>query len=188
MRKEGIFATILNFIVSGYVYFVAITLVLYMVSSLVAEVYSLATNLLNLATSFEGIISSPDRAMLELELLHTIAFTIVLVKAYKILIAYAETQHINLKYLVEIAIIGPTIELIFNAKAYELDMMMLLAGFALVNLAGYLFFYKTLRAVSDDYERNLCADVKETKRKSKKDKEKAREEEEEELESESDSE
>ncbi len=177
MRKEGIFATILNFIVSGYVYFVAITLVLYMVSSLVAEVYSLATGLLNLATSFEGIISSPDRAMLELELLHTIAFTIVLVKAYKILIAYAETQHINLKYLVEIAIIGPTIELIFNAKAYELEVLMLLAGFALVNLGIYLFFYKTLKSVSDEYERNLCLEIKETKKKSKKDKERDEDEE-----------
>jgi uncharacterized membrane protein (DUF373 family) len=88
---------------------------------------------------------------LELQLLHTIAFTIVLVKAYKILISFAETQHINLKLLVEIAIIAPTIELIFNTKTYDFYVNLLFAGFAVVNLVIYLYFYKTLKIVSDDY-------------------------------------
>jgi uncharacterized membrane protein (DUF373 family) len=151
MQKESLVAYIMNFVVSGYVYFVVLILVLYMVSSLVAGVFNLATGLLDLASSARGIISSPERTALELNLLHTIAFTIVLVKAYKILIAYAETRHINIKFLVEIAIIAPTIELIFNTRDYALETNILFASFALANLVAYLFFYKTLKKASDDY-------------------------------------
>jgi uncharacterized membrane protein (DUF373 family) len=83
----------------------------------------------------------------------------VLVKAYKILIAYAETRHINLKFLVEIAIIAPTIELIFNPKNYSLPVMVVMASFAFANLVAYLFFYTTLKTVSRDYiHENMCED------------------------------
>lgn len=148
---ESTIATVMNFAVSGYVYFVALTLVIFMVSSLVAGLFGLATGLLDLASTPSGILSAPERVGLEKNLLHTIAFTIVLVKAYKILIAFAETRHINLKFLVEIAIIAPTIELIFNADSYEFEAQALFAAFAVVNLTVYLFFYKTLKKVSDDY-------------------------------------
>ncbi len=153
MKKESLVASIMNFIVSGYVYFVAFMLVLFMVSSLVAGVFSLATGLLDLASSAKGILTSPERTVLELSLLHTIAFTIVLVKAYKILIAYARTRHINIKFLVEIAIIGPTIELVFNSGSYIFEVNLLFAGFGFANLIAYLYFYKTLQKVSDDYEK-----------------------------------
>lgn len=157
MHRESLMAIIMNFVVSGYVYFVVLILVLYMVSSLVAGVFNLATGLLDLATSAKGIITSPERTALELNLLHTIAFTIVLVKAYKILISYAETRHINIKFLVEIAIIGPTIELIFNSRNYSLEINILFASFAFVNLIAYLFFYKTLKKASDDHLKEIEA-------------------------------
>jgi uncharacterized membrane protein (DUF373 family) len=136
---------------------VAFTLVLYMVSTLVTGVLGVITSLLDLSLSAKSILVSPERSSLELELLHTIAFTIVLVKAYKILIAYAETRHINIKFLVEIAIIAPTIELIFNARSYSIEVMMLFAGFAFCNLVAYLFFYQTIKTVSYDYIKDLCA-------------------------------
>lgn len=147
----------MNFVVSGYVYFVAFILVLYMVSSLIAGIFNLGTGLLDLATSAKGIITSPERTALELNLLHTIAFTIVLVKAYKILIAFAQTRHINIKFLVEISIIGPTIELIFNSKNYPIEVNMLFAAFAFVNLVAYLFFYKTLKKSSEDHIKEFLA-------------------------------
>ena len=150
-------AEIMNYIVSSYVYFVALTLVLFMVSSLVTGVLDLISGLFNLSLSSNGVISSPERTALELSLLHTIAFTIVLVKAYKILVAYAETRHINLKFLVEISIIAPTIELIFNARNYVLGVNILFAVFAFCNLIAYLHFYKTLKTVSSDYEKDACA-------------------------------
>ncbi len=151
MHRESLMASLMNYLVSGYVYFVAFTLVLYMVSSLVTGVLELAASLLDLSLASKSILSAPERASLEYNLLHTIAFTIVLVKAYKILIAYAETRHINLKFLVEIAIIAPTIELIFNARAYSLEVNALFAVFAFVNLVAYLYFYHTLKTVSLDY-------------------------------------
>lgn len=153
MKRDNIFAEIMNYIVSGYVYFVALTLVLYMVSSLVAGVLGLVTGLLDIGTSAKALLSAPERVGLELELIHTIAFTIVLVKAYKILIAYAHTRHINLKFLIEIAIIAPTIEIIFNSRNYPLELNMLFAAFAFFNLVAYLFFYKTVKTVSSDYQK-----------------------------------
>lgn len=164
---ESFFASAMNYMVSGYVYFVAFTLVLYMVSTLVTGVLSVATSLLDMSLSAKSILTSPERSSLELELLHTIAFTIVLVKAYKILIAYAETRHINLKFLVEIAIIAPTIELLFNPKHYEFSptVMILMAVFAFANLIAYLHFYHTLKAVSHDYIAELCHPDEEEKEK-----------------------
>jgi uncharacterized membrane protein (DUF373 family) len=151
----------MNYIVSGYVYFVAFTLVLYMISSLVTGVLGVATGLMDISSSAKVILSSAERTALELQLLHTIAFTIVLVKAYKILICYAQTRHINIKFLVEIAIVAPTIELIFNVRNYELEINVLFAVFAFANLIAYLFFYKTLKTISGDYEKEKVAMCKE---------------------------
>lgn len=156
MKKDSLVAEVMNYIVSGYVYFVALTLVLYMVSSLVTGVLELATGLLDISSSAKAILSAPERGTLELGLLHTIAFTIVLVKAYKILIAYAETRHINIKYIAEISIIAPTIELIFNSRNYSLEVNTMFAVFAFCNLVAYLFFYKTIKIVSEDHYKEVC--------------------------------
>lgn len=153
MKRESLITEIMNSVVSGYVYFVALTLVLYMVSSLVTGVLGLVTGLFDISGSAKAILSAPERSFLELELLHTIAFTIVLVKAYKILIAYAETRHINVKYIVEISIIAPVIELVFNSRNYPFEVNALFAGFAFLNLVAYLFFYKTVKLVNADYEK-----------------------------------
>jgi uncharacterized membrane protein (DUF373 family) len=160
MKKESLLAEIMNYIVSGYVYFVAFTLVLYMVSSLVTGVLSVATGLMDISSSAKVILSAPERTALELSLLHTIAFTIVLAKAYKILICYAQSRHINIKYLVEIAIVAPTIELIFNIRSYPLEINILFAVFAFSNLVAYLFFYKTVKTVSSDHEKEILAECK----------------------------
>jgi uncharacterized membrane protein (DUF373 family) len=156
MHRESLLASAMNYMVSGYVYFVAFTLVLYMVSTLVTGVFGVVSGLADLSLSAKSILTSPERSSLELELLHTIAFTIVLVKAYKILIAYAETRHINIKFLVEIAIIAPTIELIFNARNYDFEVNILFASFAFANLVAYLFFYATVKEVSNDYLHATC--------------------------------
>ncbi len=156
MHRESLLASGMNYMVSSYVYFVAFTLVLYMVSTLLTGVFGVVTGLLDLSLSAKSILTSPERSSLELELLHTIAFTIVLVKAYKILISYAETRHINIKFLVEIAIIAPTIELIFNARSYSIEVNMLFAAFAFLNLVAYLYFYTTLKNVNHDYIKEMC--------------------------------
>ncbi len=167
--KESFLASAMNYMVSGYVYFVAFTLVLYMVTTLVTGLLGVVASIIDMSLPIKSLLISTERTTFELELLHTIAFTIVLVKAYKILIAFAETRHINLKFLVEIAIIAPTIELLFNAKHYSFEVMVLMAAFAFSNLVAYLFFYHTLKAVSHDYIVELChpdEEEKKSKRKS----------------------
>lgn len=142
----------MNYLVSGYVYFVAFLLVLYMVSSLVTGILGVGASILDISGTAKGILASPERTDLELELLHTITFTFVLVKAYKILISFAQTLHINIKFMIEIAIIAPTIEIIFNLKQHSMEVNILLAVFAFLNLCIYVIFYKTIKHISDDYE------------------------------------
>lgn len=155
MKDEGLAAEMMNYIVSGYVYFVAFLLVLYMVTSLVTGILGVGASLLDISSTARGILASPERTDLELQLLHTITFTFVLVKAYKILISFAHTRHINIKLLIEIAIIAPTIEIIFNLKNHTFETNIFLGLFALANLLLYLIFYKTIKTVSSDYEK-LC--------------------------------
>ena len=156
MKNENVFSEIMNYTVSGYVYFVAFTLVLYMVGSLVTGLLALGTGLLEISSSPQEFLLATERNDLGYEMLHTIAFTIVLVKAYKILIAFAEVRYFNLKFLLEIAIIAPIIELIFNSRDYSIEMNALFAAFALFNLIAYLFFYKTIRQIGNDYENDRC--------------------------------
>lgn len=156
MKNESLLAELMNYVVSGYVYFVAFLLVLYMVTSLVTGILGVATSLLDISSTARGILASPERTELELQLLHTITFTFVLVKAYKILISFAQTRHINIKFLIEIAIIAPTIEIIFNLNQHTLETNILLGVFALSNLIIYVIFYKTIKTVSRDYEKLLC--------------------------------
>jgi uncharacterized membrane protein (DUF373 family) len=151
MKKESFLAEIMNYIVSGYVYFVAFTLVVYMVSSLIAGVITMVTGMLDISSSARIILSAPEHLALEHDLLHKIAFTIVLVKAYKILIAYAQTRNISIKYILEMAIVAPTIELVFNVRNYSMEVSILFACFAFANLIAYLFFYKTIKTVNVDF-------------------------------------
>lgn len=146
-------ADIMNYFVSGYVYFIAFMLVLYMVGSFVTGVLGLVAGLTDISTSAKVLLADPTRLMLEKDLLHTIAFTIVLVKAYTILVSYAQTRRVDLKLLLEMSIIGAIIEIIFNASSYSLGLASLFAAFAMVNLFIYLFFYKTIKTVSNDYQK-----------------------------------
>jgi hypothetical protein len=57
---------------------------------------------------------TPDSLSIQKEVLHTIAFTIILIKAYTVLMSYAKTKHLNPKFLLEIGIIASIVEIIFN--------------------------------------------------------------------------
>jgi len=163
MKRESLIAEIMNYIVSGYVYFVALTLVFYMVSSLITGVLSVVTGLLDISASMSDILVAPERNLLEIDLLHTIAFTIVLVKAYKILISYAQNRHVSIKYLIEIAIIAPTIEIVFNSTKYPIEANILFAVFAFANLIAYLYFYPTIKHVSNDFDHDTCKSIEPVK-------------------------
>ena len=65
---------------------------------------------------------------------------------------YAEKKHINIKYTLEIAIIAPVIEVVFNYSSYEFQMLIFYWVFAVIMSIIYLAFYWNLRKVEEDYE------------------------------------
>lgn len=77
-------------------------------------------------------------------IVHDIAFIIVLVKAFRVLLFYLQTQHISIKYVIEISIVAPAIELIFAAQNQDLWLNILFAIFSLANLMIYLAYYEKL--------------------------------------------
>jgi len=70
--------------------------------------------------------------------LRDIAFVIVLVKAYRVLLFYFETLHISLRYLVEISIVAPAIDIVFASHTKAWWLILLLGLFSLANLLVYL--------------------------------------------------
>ena len=125
------FIVILDLIVSFFVLLVVFALIVFMASKL-RVIFSLA---------FENPLEQP---VAEVSILHAIAFAVVLIKAYSILISYLRMHHISIKYMVEIAIIAPAIEVIFNAPAESLSLNILYTCFSLVSLVLYLLFYERL--------------------------------------------
>jgi uncharacterized membrane protein (DUF373 family) len=81
------------------------------------------------------------------QMLHAIAVTLIFVKAYKILTSYYLDHHISIKFLVEIAIIACTVEVLFNAKNMELPLLIVLALFGMANTIVYLLFADKLESL-----------------------------------------
>ena len=76
--------------------------------------------------------------------LHDIALLVVLIKAYRILLYYYREHHISIKYIVEISIIAPAIELLFAPGNHNLSTNVLFAAFSIGNLILYLLFFEKL--------------------------------------------
>lgn len=139
-------------IVELYIYWAIIWLISYMVSTLFIKFYNfIDRTFINVETS-ETTKEMLSMETLQHQLLHNIAFTIVLVKAYKILMEYAEKKHINIKYTLEIAIIAPVVEVVFNYSSYEFQMLIFYWVFSVIMSIIYLAFYWNLRKVEEDYE------------------------------------
>lgn len=82
--------------------------------------------------------------------IHDMVFILVLVKIYRLLIAYLQFHHVGIKYIVEISIIAPAIEIIFASDNHSLLNLTLLGIFGLGNLLVYIFFYdKISKTVKD---------------------------------------
>ena len=89
--------------------------------------------------------------------IHAVPITIILVMAYKILLEYAKTQHVNIKYVLEIAITAPVVEIVFNFSEYNDMQLYFMGGLTVLMSLVYLYFYDTLKQVEIDYakEHNL---------------------------------
>lgn len=136
-------------VVTLYSYGAAFGLVVYMLASLYGWFVGIMWELPTILSS--GWLT-PESMQIKKNVLHTIAFTIILIKAYMVLMSYAKTKHLNPKFLLEIGIIAPIIELVFNITGYEPWMAIFMGSFAVSLTIIYLSFYTTLREVSDDHD------------------------------------
>ncbi len=84
------------------------------------------------------------------DVLHSIALTIVFVKAYRMLLYYLRCHHISVKYIVEISIIAPAVELIFASENRPFEINVLFAFFSVAMLLIYLIFYKQIDSLNDE--------------------------------------
>jgi uncharacterized membrane protein (DUF373 family) len=73
-------------------------------------------------------------------MLHDVAFFLVLVKAYNILLSYLERGHVSVRYIIEIVIIASFIEVIFAFGSRDLSSNIFLGAFGLLSLLVYLVF------------------------------------------------
>jgi uncharacterized membrane protein (DUF373 family) len=88
------------------------------------------------------------------KVLYTIALTVVFVKAYRMLRYYMRCHHISVKYIVEISIIAPAVELIFVPENRAFEINVLFAIFSVSMLVVYLLFYTTLTSVDEKWGRS----------------------------------
>jgi uncharacterized membrane protein (DUF373 family) len=81
--------------------------------------------------------------------LHVVALTVVFVKAYRMLISYLQCHHVSVKYIVEISIIAPTVDLIFAWENRPIEINILFAAFSISMLIVYALFYKRIDSLDN---------------------------------------
>lgn len=78
-------------------------------------------------------------------MIHNVIYFIVLVKVYKILISYLRVHHIGVKYILEIAIIAPMIEVIFMVDEKPWWITTIFIIFSFMSLILYCIFYEKVQ-------------------------------------------
>ena len=130
----------LNIVVSGFLVVIAISLVIFMVVQLGFIIIDLWHNIhLAFYTNPTEMFSTITH--LSVKYLHIIALMILLVKAYKIVTSYADDHHVDIRYMIEIAIIGSILELLFNASGYTPIMQIVFTVLALGSAVIYHYWY-----------------------------------------------
>lgn len=149
-----LFIRFLNYCISFVASITAIAVVVFMLVTFINGVYNIA---IQLADSL--FLKTGERQelfnLLGTEFLYTIAILVILMKAYRILVEYVRTHQVEIKYIVEIAIIGCVFELLFNYSRYSEDMRLVLLGLAVTFLGFYAFKYDTLQKAVQDTEKQM---------------------------------
>ena len=81
---------------------------------------------------------------------HNTVFIIVLVKVYKILLSYFKSHHISIRYIVEISIIAPAIEVVLANEMHDKFNLIMLSLFWLTALFIYLKFYEKIITIDKE--------------------------------------
>ena len=149
------FGSILQKVVSFHAYVGALMLVLYMIVTLSTTAWSFVLSLQQFL--FEGK-ELVDQLSTQAEVLHGLALSFVFYKAFRVMVAFAESGHLSLKYTLEIAIIAPIVEIVFNASALSIELVAVFGIFAILTSVTYLFFYPVIRQVDKDYQKMVQCD------------------------------
>ena len=120
---------------------------LFIFVSIVALIIYTGITIFNLFVGNGGITAT--------NIVHNIAYVVVLLKAYKILVFYLESHNLSIKYLVQISIIAPAIEVIFAAEAQPQWLSILFSIYSLSNLVVYLKYHKELDQLNISESENI---------------------------------
>ena len=144
-KEQDIFREFTRLIISGSIYtlmWLVAIYILYMTLFLVYKVLSVIYIHVGYLSDFsEAWLSKASQVSITLteEILSVVTIILVLVKSFKILISYSKHHHIEIKPLVEIAIIALLMEVVFNFWAHSMQINWLFAVFGL----GLLVLYAT---------------------------------------------
>lgn len=144
-KEKDLFRELSRVVISGSIYtlmWLVALYTLYMTLFLVYKVFAVMYLHIWYISNFsqEGLsIASKMSITLTEEILSVVTIILVLVKAFKILISYSKHHHIEIKPLVEIAIIALLMEVVFNFAAHSMPINWLFAVFGL----GLLVIYAT---------------------------------------------
>ncbi len=125
----------LMLLVAGYILYMTLFLVYKVISAIMIHIWYLwdfTESGLSQASSMSIILTE--------EILSVVTIILVLVKSFKILISYSKHHHIEIKPLVEIAIIALLMEVVFNFGAHSMEINWLFAVFGLGLLVIYAVF------------------------------------------------
>ncbi len=95
---------------------------------------------------FIQLFSGIDGEERQLRIMHAVARTIIVLKAYRILVSYLRTHHVTVKYMLEIAFVACVVELFFAYDLHDIETKIVFAVFGLVGVALYLYFYEGRRS------------------------------------------
>lgn len=139
----------LNGCISFVAFVTALTLVVYMLVVIVTGTYDVGNQIFN-TIFLDSEARQKIFTVLNAEFLHNVAVLLILMKAYRVLVEYMRHHHIDIKFMMEIAIIASVLELVFNFAAYSIEMRYILLGLAVAFAGIYVFGYKSLKQASKD--------------------------------------
>lgn len=126
---------LLMWIVASYIFYMTLFLCYKVVSAIIIHV----SHLWEMTQEALSHTSKMSIALTE-EILSVVTIILVLVKSFKILVEYSKHHHIQIKDLVEIAIIALLMEVVFNFWIHSMQINWLFAVFGATLLIIYAAF------------------------------------------------
>jgi len=142
-KEKDWFRELSRIVISGSIYTLMglvsiyiLYMTLFLVYKVIAVMYIHITYLSDFTEQWLSVASKMSITLTE-EILSVVTIILVLVKSFKILISYSKHHHIEIKPLVEIAIIALLMEVVFNFWAHSMEINWLFATFGLWLLVIY---------------------------------------------------